>query len=47
MYSRVSENFSGLSLTADMATPQPYQALVKRMNAIMDEMEVLLAAKGN
>ena len=31
----------------DMATPQPYQALVKRMNAIMDEMEVLLAAKGS
>lgn len=27
----------------DMATPEPYQALVKRMNAIMDEMEVLLA----
>lgn len=29
----------------DMATPQPYQALIKRMNAIMDEMEVLLAAR--
>ena len=27
----------------DMATPEPYQALVKRMNAIMDEMEALLA----
>ena len=26
-----------------MATPEPYQALVKRMNAIMDEMEALLA----
>jgi oligoendopeptidase F len=29
----------------DMATPQPYQALNKRMGAIMDEMEALLAAK--
>lgn len=29
----------------DMATPQPYQALNKRMNAIMDEMETLLATK--
>lgn len=29
----------------DMATPQPYQALNKRMGAIMDEMESLLAAK--
>lgn len=27
----------------DMATPAPYQAVVRRMNAIMDEMEVLLA----
>jgi oligoendopeptidase F len=27
----------------DMATPEPYQALVKRMNTIMDEMEALLA----
>jgi len=27
----------------DMATPEPYLALVKRMNAIMDEMETLLA----
>jgi oligoendopeptidase F len=27
----------------DMASPEPYQALVKRMNAIMDEMERLLA----
>ncbi len=27
----------------DMASPEPYQALVKRMNAIMDEMEKLLA----
>jgi len=31
----------------DMATPQPFQALNKRMNAIMDEMEVLLATKPN
>ncbi len=30
----------------DMATPAPYQAVVKRMNAIMDEMEALIAAKG-
>ncbi|NCT84712.1 MAG: oligoendopeptidase F family protein [Comamonadaceae bacterium] len=29
----------------DMASPAPYQAVVKRMNAIMDEMEALLAAK--
>jgi oligoendopeptidase F len=28
----------------DMATPQPYQALNKRMNAIMDEMEMLLVS---
>ena len=35
------------SAGVDMATPQPYQALVKRMNAIMDEMEVLLATKIN
>ncbi len=27
----------------DMASPEPYKALVKRMNAIMDEMEALLA----
>ncbi len=27
----------------DMATPEPYQALVARMNKIMDEMEALLA----
>ena len=26
----------------DLATPAPYQAVVKRMNAIMDEMELLL-----
>jgi oligoendopeptidase F len=29
----------------DMATPAPYRAVVNRMNAIMDEMEVLLAQK--
>jgi oligoendopeptidase F len=28
----------------DLATPAPYQAVVRRMNAIMDEMEALLAA---
>jgi oligoendopeptidase F len=27
----------------DMTSPQPYQALIKRMNRIMDEMEALLA----
>jgi len=27
----------------DMASPAPYQALIKRMNAIMDEMEKILA----
>ncbi|MDR0779968.1 MAG: oligoendopeptidase F [Pseudomonadales bacterium] len=27
----------------DLATPAPYQAVVRRMNAIMDEMEALLA----
>lgn len=27
----------------DMATPQPYRALERRMNAVMDEMEKLLA----
>ncbi|MBH9552023.1 M3 family oligoendopeptidase [Inhella gelatinilytica] len=29
----------------DMASPAPYQTLVAKMNSIMDEMEVLLAAK--
>ncbi|MFM2043414.1 MAG: putative oligoendopeptidase Pe [Pseudomonadota bacterium] len=29
----------------DMASPAPYQALVKRMNAIMDEMEAILAKR--
>ncbi len=29
----------------DMASPAPYQAVIKRMDAIMDEMEALLAAK--
>jgi oligoendopeptidase F len=29
----------------DMATPAPYQAVIKRMDSIMDEMEALLAAK--
>ena len=29
----------------DMATPVPYQALIKRMDAIMDEMEQLLDSK--
>jgi oligoendopeptidase F len=27
----------------DLATPEPYQALVARMNAIMDEIEAILA----
>jgi len=30
----------------DMASPAPYQALLKRMNAIMDEMETILAKQG-
>jgi oligoendopeptidase F len=29
----------------DLATPQPYQALVARMNAIMDEIEAILARR--
>lgn len=29
----------------DLATPEPYQAIVKKMNAIMDEMERLLDEK--
>jgi oligoendopeptidase F len=27
----------------DLATPAPYRALVARMNAIMDQMEAILA----
>jgi oligoendopeptidase F len=30
----------------DMATPAPYQAVITRMNAIMDEMEMLLDQRG-
>jgi oligoendopeptidase F len=30
----------------DMASPAPYQALIRRMDSIMDEMEKLLAQKG-
>ena len=29
----------------DLATPEPYNALVKRMNRIMDDMEKILARK--
>jgi hypothetical protein len=29
----------------DLATPAPYQALVARMNAIMDEIEAILARR--
>jgi oligoendopeptidase F len=29
----------------DLATPEPYEALVKKMNAVMDEMEALLDEK--
>ena len=29
----------------DMASPAPYQALIKRMDTLMDQMEALLAAK--
>jgi oligoendopeptidase F len=31
----------------DMATPGPYRAVVAKMNAIMDEMEVLLEERGS
>lgn len=31
---------------ADMATPVPYQAVVARMNRIMDQMEVILKKRG-
>jgi oligoendopeptidase F len=30
----------------DLATPEPYRALVARMNAIMDQIEAILAKKG-
>jgi oligoendopeptidase F len=30
----------------DLATPAPYQALVARMNRIMDEIEAILAKRG-
>ena len=30
----------------DLATPEPYRALVKRMNSIMDQIEAILAKKG-
>ncbi len=30
----------------DMATPEPYQALVKRMDKLMDQLEGLMAQKG-
>lgn len=30
----------------DMATPEPYRAVAKRMDAIMDEVEVILAKQG-
>ena len=29
----------------DLATPEPYQAIVARMNSIMDEIEKILAKK--
>jgi oligoendopeptidase F len=29
----------------DLATPAPYQALVTRMNTIMDEIEAILAKR--
>lgn len=29
----------------DLATPEPYEAVVERMNAVMDEMEALLVAR--
>jgi len=30
----------------DLATPEPYRAIVTRMNAIMDEIEAILARRG-
>ncbi len=30
----------------DLATPAPYQALVQRMNTIMDQIEAILAKRG-
>ncbi len=30
----------------DLATPEPYRALVRRMNAIMDQIEAILATRG-
>ena len=30
----------------DLATPEPYRALVKRMNSIMDQIEAILAKRG-
>ena len=30
----------------DLATPEPYRALVRHMNAIMDRMEAILATRG-
>jgi len=30
----------------DLATPEPYRALVKRMNGIMDQIEEILARRG-
>ncbi len=30
----------------DMATPEPYQALVKRMDKLMDQLDALIAQKG-
>jgi hypothetical protein len=31
----------------DLATPQPYEAIVARMNAIMDRIEQILAKKAH
>jgi len=33
------------AIGVDLATPAPYQALVARMNAIMDEIEAILARR--
>jgi oligoendopeptidase F len=35
-----------LNAGVDMAKPEPYRAVVTKMNAIMDQMEILLEQRG-
>jgi oligoendopeptidase F len=35
-----------LNAGVDMAKPEPYRAVVAKMNAIMDQMEILLEQRG-